>query len=438
MRKWFGVNSAIALLGICGSLGAALPCRAQLSLYTVVDLARRNSPSVHLAQADVARAKAAVDETRDAYLPSFNIGSSIGYSYGFPVGQPSIYNVEAQSLAISFSQPDYIRAARAALRTAELSLQDALDQVALDTALDYVELDTVVRELEALAQQRSYGERLGSIEQQRVSAGVESRMNATRAELGAAQADLRRLDLLGQAELLRERLAHRAGLAVRDIVPQPESIPGEPEFGGGVPLQQRMPSVDAGYDNARSRHFQARGDDRQNDRPQIAFGINYSRYAEFNNYAEYYLRFQHNNFDVGLQVQMPFLDASKRARARVSAAEAVHADVQANQARDAAEEQVVQLSGSLPELRAQQRVARLQNELAQEQLESVLTQSSLGTATPGAPALSPSEEMQARIAERQRYVEVLNSSLQLTKAELTLLRATGGIEDWVNMRPHTP
>ena len=41
-------------------------------------------------------------------------------------------------------------------------------------------------------------------------------------------------------------------------------------------------------------------------------------------------------------------------------------------------------------------------------------------------------------AERQRYVEVLNASLQLTKAELTLLRATGGIEDWVNLRTHTP
>ncbi len=415
----------------------AVAARAQLSLYTAVDLARRNSASVHLAQADVARAKASLAEQRDAYLPNLSLGSSIGYSYGFPVGQPSIYDVQAQSLVLSFSQPDYIRAARAAMHTAELNLQDSLDQVALETALDYIELDTVQRQLAALDEQQTFAERLGSIEQQRVDAGVESRINATRAELNAAQADLRRLDLEAQATLLRQRLADRTGLPASNMIPQPETIPGDPVFGGTMP-QSKSASLDASAANALSKHSIARGDQRQNYRPQISLGVNYSRYAKFNNYAEYYLRFQHNNFDAGLEVQLPLFDASKRARALESAAEAVHADALTAQARDLAQEQVVQLSSSLQELRAQQRIARLQNELAKEQLESVLTQLQNGTGTPGAPALSPSEEMQARIAERQRYVDMLGSGLQLIKAELNLLRATGGIEDWVNTQPHTP
>jgi hypothetical protein len=46
--------------------------------------------------------------------------------------------------------------------------------------------------------------------------------------------------------------------------------------------------------------------------------------------------------------------------------------------------------------------------------------------------------MQARIAERQRYVELMSSGLELLKAELNLLRATGGINDWVNTRVHLP
>jgi outer membrane protein TolC len=451
-----GLNSVTrwALAGsLCLATGTLPSCsaHAQLSLYTAVDLARRNSPSVHLAQADVARATAALAESRDVYLPSASIGSSIGYSYGFPVGQPSIYNLQAQSLVLSFSQRDYIRGARAALRTAQLSLEDSLDQVALDTALDYIELATIERQLKALEEQKSYAERLGSIEQQRVAAGVESRMNATRAELNAAQADLRRLDLEAQAALLRQRLAHLTGLAAKDMAPQPESIPGEPlaaaadgtgnEAGRG-PANEAVngpgnAGVEAGFSNALARHSIALGDHHQSYRPQVSLGVNYSRYAAFNNYQEYYLRFQHNNFDAGLELQLPLFDAGKQAKARESAADAVRADVQALQGRQNSVEQVVQLSGSLAELRAQQRVARLQDDLAGEQLESVLTQLRDGPAAPGAAALSPTDEMLARIAERQRYVDLLASDLQLTRAELNLLRATGGLGEWLHTPPHT-
>ncbi len=410
---------------------------AQLSLSTAVDLARRNSPAIHLAQADVARAAAGLTESRDAYMPSASLGSSVGYSYGFPVGQPSIANLQAQSLVLSFSQPDYIRAARAALHTAQLALEDALDQVALDTALAYVELDTIERQLTALGEQKSYAERLGAVEQQRVAAGVESRMNATRAELNAAQADLKRLDLEAQAAVLRERLSNLTGLPRVSMVPQSETIPGEPQF-TDVILRPKSAGIDAGFANADSKHFLATGDQHQDRRPVVSLGINYSRYAQFNNYAEYYLRFQHNNFDAGLEVQLPLFDASKRAKARESAADAARADAQAYQARDFAAEQVVQMTSILKELRAQQRIARLQNELASEQLEVVLTQLQNGTVAPGAPALTPSDEMQARIAERQRFVEVLGSGLELIKTELNLLRATGGINEWVKTRPHLP
>ena len=75
-------------------------------------MALRNSTQVRRASADVLHAEAGVMEGVAAYKPSFSVGSSLGYSYGFPVGQPSVYSVSAQSLAYSFSQPDYIRSAR--------------------------------------------------------------------------------------------------------------------------------------------------------------------------------------------------------------------------------------------------------------------------------------------------------------------------------------
>src|SRR5271170_4829482 len=94
-----------------------------------------------MAAADVQRAAAGVTEQRDVYIPSFLLGSSVGYSYGFPIGQPSVVNVSSQSLLFTFSQRDYIRSARSALKAAELSLADARQQVLFDAALAYIQLD---------------------------------------------------------------------------------------------------------------------------------------------------------------------------------------------------------------------------------------------------------------------------------------------------------
>src|SRR3984957_14863889 len=121
------------LLGIL-TLIAPSGALAQVSFYTAIDLALRNSTPVRIGAAQVLHAEAAVRESIDAYMPSFVVGSRLGYSYLFPVGQPSVYSVSASSVAFSFSQPDYIRSARASLLAAQLQLKDTRQQVIMDTA----------------------------------------------------------------------------------------------------------------------------------------------------------------------------------------------------------------------------------------------------------------------------------------------------------------
>ena len=192
------------LLGIF-TLIAQSGALAQVSFYTAVDLALRNSTPVRIGAAQVQHAEAAVMESIDAYKPSFVVGSSLGYSYGFPVGQPSVYSVSASSLAYSFSQPDYIRSARAALLAAQLQLKDTRQQVILDTALAYIQLNTVSEEITALDQQTGFVDKLVEIETDRVNAGVDSKVELTKARLTGAQIALRRIHLVDQADLLRVR-----------------------------------------------------------------------------------------------------------------------------------------------------------------------------------------------------------------------------------------
>jgi hypothetical protein len=48
-----------------------------------------------------------------------------------------------------------------------------------------------------------------------------------------------------------------------------------------------------------------------------------------------------------------------------------------------------------------------------------------------APQLSPKDEQNARIDERGKFVQLLAARQDLTHLHLDLLRASGGLEEWV-------
>src|ERR1700677_382568 len=135
----------------------ATPARAQISFTTAIDLALKNSPRVKMAQADVARARASLEEGKDVYIPIVTAGSSAaGDSYGFPLGLPTVFSITAQSLVFSFSQKDYIRSASSGLNAALLTVKDVQDQVAEDAAVTYLSLDRAQQQQAALAQEAAH------------------------------------------------------------------------------------------------------------------------------------------------------------------------------------------------------------------------------------------------------------------------------------------
>jgi hypothetical protein len=93
------------------------------------------------------------------------------------------------------------------------------------------------------------------------------------------------------------------------------------------------------------------------------------------------------------------------------------------------------LQKSVAELTAQETVAALQNELAQDQLDAISTQLQMGSGGAGGSLPLPKDEQAARIGERSRYVDMLETQFQLTQARLSLLRTMGRIEDWAKSPP---
>jgi outer membrane protein TolC len=419
---------------------AAAPCivQAQVSLATVVDLAQRNSSAVKLAEADVQKANALLAQSKDVYVPSISVGSTLGYSYGFPVGQPSIANATIQSLVFSFAQPQYTHAARAALEAATLGLKEAREQVALDTSTAYIELDTVNCELEAAHQQESFTESLATIEQQRAEAGVDSDLDLLQTRLKVAQLKLQRLHLATRAATLAKQLAVLTGLPVGSISPDHASIPEIPAV-----KADEMPRATAGIESAgllaRSKQLQARGDQLALRRPQLTFGAQYNLDdTTLNNYAQFYQQnsFQANNVSFGFSFQVPLFDRGQSAKVKQSAAEALRATVEAEQAQQQNDIQIATLTGNLRELDTLAEVASLKQQIADEQLKTVLTQLEVGngaeTGPSAQPQLTPKAEQLARIDERQKFEDALDAGFDLAKARLSLLRALGHMEDWLN------
>jgi len=429
---------------------ALLPCLplcAQISLSTIVDQAQRNSSSVKLADADLHKAVATLAETKDVYIPNFVVGSSIGPpSIGFPVAQPSVANASIQSLAFSVQQGQYIRAARVGIEAATLSLKDAREQIALDASAEYIELDTVQREIDAAQQQQSFADRLVSIEQKRQEAGVDPMSELLQARLTVAQLKLKLMHLQARATLLVSELAALTGLPSASIKTDPASIPQIPEVKAEQTALQTA-GVKAAQAEAQSHQFQARGDELATKiRPLIAFGAVYNRDAtSLNNYNLYYgrinpltgqiARLKADNFSAGFSIQIPIFDLNHKAKAQESAAEALRATVEAEQAQRQNDVQIANLTGSLRELDAQAEIASLKQQISGEQLKAVEAQLQLGNGAgsePGAqPQLSPKAEQEALIDEKQKSIDAIDAGFDLAKARLSLLRALGHMDDWL-------
>jgi outer membrane protein TolC len=414
----------------------ALP--AQVSLGTVVDLAQRNSSAVRLAEADLQKAQAALAQTHDAYIPSLGFGSGLPAvpAVGFTGSPPSIVNATMQSLVYSLPQKQYVGAARSGVQAALLNRKSVREQVALDASTAYIELDTVNSELEAARQQETFAEQLVKVVQERAEAGFDSFLDLLQARLTAAQLKLKRLHLEARAAALSKQLAVLTGLPMGSILPDHASIPEIP----AVKADQESSTtaaITSAQMLARAKQQTAHGDALNRLIPQISFNVEYDRDTKLlNNANSYFARpLKSDNLSSGFSIQVPIFNLALHAKAQQSAAEALRATVEAEEAQRQNDVQIASLTSSLRELDALAEVASLKQQIANEQLQSVLSQLELGNGSVSGPAaqpqLTPKAEQLARIDERQKFEDALDAGFDLAKARLSLLCALGHMEDWL-------
>ena len=429
--------AAVCILASAGSAAVG-----QVSLTTAVDMALGHSPKVRLAQADVAKAQAALAESRDVYVPAVTAGAGLGNSYGYSPNPPTLFAFNAQSMIYGASQRSYIRSGRFGLSAADLALADARQGVAEDAALTYLALEHDQQREAVLIEQNQSAAHLVQIVQDRFDAGRDTAINLTEARLAAARFRVSRLNAEDDTARDRDHLARLMGLeplaslkadAGFPALPSSEALPARST---GLPA---TPGVASAYATAEAKQQVAIGDSRYLYRPQLSLIIQYNRYATFTNSFKQLQSFNQginigaNEGVFAVQITLPFYDKVHQAKARESLADAEHARAEADSAQQTALDGQFKLRHSMQLLRARAEVAELDQQLAQQQLDALTAQLN-GPATganSGAPPMTPKDEENSRLGEREKYLAVIDARFQLREAEINLLRQTGQLEPWL-------
>jgi outer membrane protein TolC len=373
---------------------------------------------------------------KSAFVPSVSGNIGVGPSYGITTSVPTIFTIHAQSLIINSSQLDYVRGAHAGIEGSKEALQDVREQVEEDTALTYVSLSRAQEGEGAIDQEYQYALRLVAIVQDRLNAGMDTELELKQARRTAVQVRLQRLQLDDEIATFSTHLSQLLGIPPEQLDCMSDSIPSLPSPNSDTQVQTvgyfDTPSVLSAEADAQAKRQQANGDSHYTWRPQIGFAADYGRISPFNGASTYYnLNGNYNTAYAAVQIQLPFLDRTQKARAREALIDAQHAEHTVELLRTQQDQTRLSLQHSIQELSAKAELAELDQSIAYDQLNAILVQLSAGGGREGAPLMTPKDELKSRIQERQDYLELLNDKVQLQEAQIRLLRQTGGLESWI-------
>jgi outer membrane protein TolC len=401
-----------------------------LPLQRAIELALAHSTASAVANADMQRTYSSYRELRNNYLPQMVVGSGLGASYGFPLSlegaAPAIVNVVAQSTVFNPAQRQFMNAAKTEWRASQLQNKDQRNAVIQDVVISYAELSKWEARLsrlqsdqeQALAMEKAVGERLQE--------GVDSAVDLNKAKLISARVRLHMTEARGSADVLRRHLADLTGLPLSAIELAPESVPALPPVASEDDLAGRAvaasPAIQFSEQHALAESMRATAEHRAL-LPSLDFAAQYARLSKFNNYDQFYRKFQADNATVGVAIRFPLFNASQRARAQAADADALKAKKQAEASRNQVQEETLKLQRAAEQLNAAREVAHLEYQLAQSSLDAAQIKVDAKTGT-------LHELADARVQANERYLAFEDADFEYQRARLNLLRATGDLENW--------
>ena len=278
------------------------PQAQRLTLWQAVAQAVSRSRDVALARLRYEAAQRQADVGRSQFLPELYAGSGAAYTSGFPLaaggGAPALASV-------TYNQNIFDPLARSDVRVAEqqqeqlrLALDSARDAVIVRVASGYLELAKVRRSRELLLLERESAARILAFVRQRADAGLELPIEVTRAQLTAARIEQNITKLQDDGDSLADQLRLDLGLAPdQPFEVAAEDLPATSEPEAGLVARAVQNSVDLKQAASEREAMAARLRGERGSRwPTFSLTGQYNVLARFNNYDQFFNKFQRNNF----------------------------------------------------------------------------------------------------------------------------------------------
>jgi outer membrane protein TolC len=430
MRE-IGRNLAVVFLG----LAVCIPAFAQeasqpiaLTLKKTIELALQNSADIRVAkiQASVADHAALINKAQ--FMPNVYTGSGAGYSYGIPETPggraPAVFNVTYTEQVFNEPLRGLGKEQQEQARAQKIVLEDVRNSVIVRTASAYLELVKVRHSAELLEKEEQSAERILGVVQQRSGEGFELPVEVTKAQLTKAQVAQRLLQLQGRDDELETFLRAQCGLAPeQQIEVTPEELPGAAEQEGAnliAMAMQENADLRLARSDVQAKEFRLTGE-RRGYWPTLQLVSVYSLLSKYNNYALYFNHFQRNNFNAGIQAQVPIFSPSIKANVALAESNLAVAKATLASKQNQVSADVRRKTRRVRESDAGKEVARLELQLMQQNLAQLQARFEEGKA-------GLQEIEKARLDESEKWMALLDATFLRQQAQLDLLKTAGQLD----------
>jgi outer membrane protein len=399
-----------------------------LTLKRAIELALQNSKDIQIAKLHASLANRSALITKAQFMPNLFAGSGAGYTFGIPETPggraPALFDVTYTEEAFNEPLRGQGKELQEQAKSQKILLEDARNSVIVRTASAYLELAMIRHSLELLRKEQESAEKILAVTQQREKENFELPVAVTKDQLTRARVVQRILQLEGREDELEGVLRGQTGiLDTTSMDLTPEDLPGLAEQEGANLVAMAMQdnvALRVAQSDVRAREFRLIGEKRGY-YPTLQLVAIYSRLANFNNYLDYFKKFQPNNFNAGVQFQVPIFSAQTRANIALAQVNLDVAKAELASKKNEVSAAVRLKTRHLRERDAAKEVARLELQLAQQDLTVLQSQFAEGR-------INLRDVEKARLEESDKWMAYLNANVQRQQAQLDLLQTAGQLD----------
>jgi len=414
---------------LCFTSAAAFAEVHPLTLRQAVDVALKENPDLVLARLDEQKAQDAIRVAKDPFIPKVYMGSGAAKVWGYPTSiegaAPAIFQTRTDMALFNRPKSYELARVRETARGAGLDTQSKSDQVAYQTATLFLEAQQMARNAQSLQLEVESLKRVSAAVGLQVDEGRRLPIENKRVAVDLARASQRFEALSGDLDYAEASLAVVLGYSAADRVQPMEEERAALE----VPASEQA-ATELALQNSRDirkleSQLQAKGIEVKEDLaarwPVVNLVAQYELLAK-TDYEGFFNRFQRNNGELGVSIQVPLLTGSaSKGLASQAQIDIRELGTQLGQTRNRIQLDTEKSYRELEKTTKAQEVARLDLDYTRDQVSLLLSQLGEGRAT-------QQQVDDARLAEQEKWIAFYDAQHLVENARLDLLRQTGTLQ----------